>query len=249
MYNGDVVLEFDERRHQYRVRVGGRRYKVPSVTGICGIISKPALIPWAVNSTIELIREAIGPGAEYSETYLEEVFRSAKGQARGLKSEAGSRGTALHHAIERFFVCGELPEVDSPERFGVDAISAYAERESLKILAVERRLYSRRHRYSGTCDCIAEVDGKLALLDWKTSKGIYPEFRLQTAAYVKAYEEETGKRIEERIILRVGAVVEPHRYARITLRKDFAAFLGAKSLFEQIQAIEKESKKAPKVEV
>ena len=40
------------------------------------------------------------------------------------------------------------------------------------------------YRYAGTCDAVAKLkDGRLAVIDWKTGKRLYPEVALQLAAY------------------------------------------------------------------
>jgi hypothetical protein len=45
-------------------------------------------------------------------------------------------------------------------------------------------------------DFIGRLDGKLVLGDFKTSNGVWPEYLCQLAAYAKAYEETTGRRID-----------------------------------------------------
>lgn len=50
-------------------------------------------------------------------------------------------------------------------------------------LATEQVMVSERHQYGGTPDLIARVDGVVTLLDWKTSKQVYVEHLVQTAAY------------------------------------------------------------------
>lgn len=43
---------------------------------------------------------------------------------------------------------------------------------------------------------LSMVDGKLMILDWKTSRGIYDEYWLQMAAYVQSFEELTGIKVD-----------------------------------------------------
>ena len=238
LYKGEIVLEFNSGNHQYRVVTKGRKFKVPSVTSITGILDKPALIPWAVNSTLEVIKDALAPGQEYSEVYLEEVLKAAKDASQNIKREAAGRGTSIHKEVERSLRSDEGYVTDNP---GASAILSFLGHSSITPECVERKVYSRRHRYSGTLDCIGrDRDGGLVLLDWKTGKDVYPEFLLQTAAYVIAYEEETGDEIKRRIICVVKEnEVIPHEYGRETLRGDFAAFLGAKRLYEQLSKIKK----------
>jgi hypothetical protein len=60
-------------------------------------------------------------------------------------------------------------------------------------LEVEAIVIHETLGYGGTCDLVAELDGEVWLLDWKTSKTVawpdgrvYDEMRLQLAAYAHA---------------------------------------------------------------
>jgi hypothetical protein len=244
LYGGEIQLTFDSAKHQYRVVTKGRSYKVPSVTAVCGIIAKPALVPWAVNSTLEVCKGAIAPGTEYAESYLEAIWEAAKRANVQTKSDAATRGRERHTILEsclRQRDTGEgLSVGSSPATDWLLSIGACSEFE------VERRIYSRRYRYSGTLDLVVSSNQGLVLIDWKTSKSIYPEFRLQTAAYVHAWEEEhPDQPISGRYLVRVpeDGPVEPHFFPRSTQRLDFKGFIGALNLFNQLKNIEKSSKK------
>jgi hypothetical protein len=64
-------------------------------------------------------------------------------------------------------------------------------------------VYSDEYNYVGICDAIAVIDGKKYLVDFKTSNRIRKlEYGMQTSAYVFAYEEETGERIDGVIVAR-----------------------------------------------
>lgn len=60
--------------------------------------------------------------------------------------------------------------------------------------------------YGGKLDVIGEVDGVLNIIDWKTGRNIYKESYLQLAAYVGAWEKQTGQRIKQGRIIRLGKV-------------------------------------------
>jgi hypothetical protein len=236
LYGGEIICEFNSAKHTYTIVNKGRRYKVPSVTGICSIINKPALVPWAVNQTLDVVKGAIAPGCEYAEVYLEAVWDAAKRTSQRIKSEAASKGTEAHKRIEEIFKYGS--EEQRSGYFGQGLVFL----SNFRTVETERRIYSRRYRFSGTLDVVIRNDAGLFLIDWKTSKSIYPEFRLQTAAYVAAYEEEfPDQKIEGRYLVRIteDGQVEPHFYPRSTLRLDFKAFLGAKALHDRIQQITK----------
>jgi hypothetical protein len=241
LYGGEVQLEFNPGRHIYMVVIKGERYKVPSVTRITGTLDKSGpLVNWAINNTLDVCRGAIVPGVEYAGLYLDEVWNAAKKASQTIRLDAAKKGTETHHRIESFLKEGvPLPEGAT---FGME-FSRFL--QQFRILQVEGRVYSRRFRYSGTFDALAESDKGLTLLDWKTGKAIYPEFRFQTAAYVHAREEEfPDEQIESRCVVRIGddGTVEPHYFPRSTLRKDFAAFRGLQVAFLRAQQIEKDAK-------
>ncbi len=54
----------------------------------------------------------------------------------------------------------------------------------------EKKLISERYGYGGTPDCIGQLpNGKLVLIDWKTSNSIYSDYLVQCAAYIQAWNE------------------------------------------------------------
>lgn len=56
-------------------------------------------------------------------------------------------------------------------------------------IEMEPHLVSETHRYGGTPDCIARVNSKIAVFDWKTSGGLYPDMLMQLAAYEQLWNE------------------------------------------------------------
>ena len=67
-------------------------------------------------------------------------------------------------------------------------------------------MYSDILRVAGTTDCIADYNGKLSIIDFKTSKKIKKEewvedYYIQTFAYALMFEELTGIAIEQVVIL------------------------------------------------
>jgi len=73
----------------------------------------------------------------------------------------------------------------------------------VKYIASELQMVSEKYQYGGTCDILAELDGKLTLVDLKTCKGIYTEMITQLAGYEMALQEN-GHKIVARGILRIG---------------------------------------------
>jgi len=57
---------------------------------------------------------------------------------------------------------------------------------SIKPLETERIVMHTSHEYAGTYDLLAEIDGELTVIDYKTSKDIYDNYWMQIAAYLFA---------------------------------------------------------------
>src|SRR3989338_528236 len=158
----------------------------PRVTQILSIKAKPAL-----------------------EFFFKEVGSYAA--ADDIKTKSAEEGTLVHETIQKLAV-GEAIAVPKEIEPAASAFKEFQEKNQIFFHPeyVESRVWSNLHRYSGTVDALATIGGKFGVLDIKTSTGFYPEYNLQTAAYVLALQENDLKRalalprdIETRWILRV----------------------------------------------
>lgn len=216
----------------------------PSVTKIVGAtIDKSApLMGWAVNQALDTVKQSIDPNVSIGEAMFEVILAEARGAHRRRKQDAANFGTEVHTALERSFKSNDYTECSVAAAERVSAATAWLLQLGVESVAVERRIFSRKHRFVGTLDKLARIDGKLTLLDWKTSKGIWPEYRFQTAGYVGAYEEETGERIAQRCLVRLreDGTLEPHWFNRTSFHKDYAGFLGLLRGYKRLQEIKGE---------
>ena len=125
---------------------------------------------------------------------------------------------------------------------------------NVRWIHTERKIYSRKHKYAGTMDGLCWVNScqdqlccpqpfkdRLSIIDWKTSRFLYPEYLLQTAAYEAAYVEETKQKVEDRWILKLDketAKFEPWHLEAETFKDDFDAFLAALDLRRKFNVVE-----------
>jgi hypothetical protein len=172
-------------KHVYKV--DGKRK--PSVTTILNVINKPALIPWAVRTTVDFIGQHLDELRD-SLTIAEanSIFQQARKAADAQKREAGDIGTQVHEAIRSFFRGIEYDITKLPVQ-GAKAYSAFLDwinEHDFKCDQTEIKLYHPEYDYCGTADAIGIMDGERVLIDWKTGSGIYPEASMQAAAYCKA---------------------------------------------------------------
>lgn len=141
--------------------------------------------------------------------FLAEVGSYASAEA--IKMKSAEEGTLIHAAAEDI-LSKKSVVVSEAIRPAIEALSTFVDRHAILVFPefIERRVWSRRFRYAGTIDALALIGGKAGVLDIKTSNGFYPEFNLQTAAYVSALQELEVKKdlgcsvpVETRWILKV----------------------------------------------
>jgi hypothetical protein len=131
--------------------------------------------------------------------------------AEAVKNKSAEEGTLVHEVTQKLAV-GESVEIPEEIRPSVEAFDKLMKEREIVFHPeyVERPVWSEFHRFSGTVDALASIDGKFGVLDIKTSTGFFPEYNLQTAAYVLALQEKPIKDtlllprdIETRWILRI----------------------------------------------
>ena len=160
----------------------------PSVTTILGILDKPALKGWAAGCAVDYVREHLdviknSENVHDAETILSDAVYAFKAVSRG----ATDIGSEVHHAIERYIKHGEdvRGDISDEAQHGFLAFLEWEEKNDVDWLESELTLYHDDEYYAGTCDAIAEIAGNIYLIDFKTSKAVYDEYRYQLAAYQK----------------------------------------------------------------
>lgn len=157
--------------------------KVPGVTTIIGNgLPKPALINWAANVT-----------ADYAVDHWDEL--STEGPAKRLallkqaryadRDAAANRGTQVHALAEKLIV-GEEVEVPDPLAGHVESYLKFLKDWEPDPILVEGVVFSRKHRYGGTLDLVADFPtlGKRLLCDVKTNRsGVFGDVAAQLAGY------------------------------------------------------------------
>lgn len=121
-----------------------------------------------------------------------------------------SRGTSFHTIIEKYLLNEDaIVEEKKTSRPGDYYMFAQIKEELDKInniKALETALWSGTLKMAGRVDCIAEYDGKLSVIDFKTSKAIkdekdIQEYFMQATAYAIMFKERTGITIKNIAIL------------------------------------------------
>lgn len=121
--------------------------------------------------------------------------------AQQIMERAGEFGTHVHDATEKLNHGLELElfNAEGKEHYTLEeweAILKYKQFWDLvkpKLIANELSMCSPKLGYGGTIDRIIEINGKLWLIDIKTSNAMRKTYEMQLASYVKLWEEENPK--------------------------------------------------------
>ena len=126
-------------------------------------------------------------------------------EADRITKRSTSRGTKVHTLIESYLLNKNV----DPDTPGSKMLFLQA-KESLEkinnIYALEKSLYSTELGVAGTVDCIAEYDGELSIIDFKTAAKPKPRdwienYFVQAAAYACMFYERTGIPVKKLVIL------------------------------------------------
>jgi hypothetical protein len=183
--------------------IEGRSY--PSVTHILGCIGKPALINWAANQEraacvdaaadlyLDLSKTPPMSRASFLATLSRRIGKQ-KAHRKELE-KAGEIGSQVHGLIEWNLrqtlgqKVGPEPKVVDDAQWAFMAFQDWANSVNLKPIFIEQTVFSKTHGYAGTMDLLAEVNGVVTLVDFKSGKAIYAEAYLQNVAYQVALGE------------------------------------------------------------
>ena len=160
--------------------INGTNY--PSITTVLGIQKTKELQKW---------RDSIG-----NDVANWEMGRAAR------------RGKATHTLVEQY-LRGETPSERSVLPLGLFRLLKPYVDQINNIHCLETIMYSKKLTVAGQVDCIAEYNGKLSVIDFKTANKERQEswienYFLQTTAYSMMYEELYGTKIEQLVILIAG---------------------------------------------
>lgn len=178
-----------------------------------------------------------------------------------VKTESAEAGTDRHAIIEKFVkleMAGEFPEENiillPDEEEEIKPFIEWSRANVKKYLWSEVNCYSEKHWVGGISDIGCELnDGKVAIIDIKSSKEAYPSQFFQCAGYdicisenggytsegQKVFDLE-GRQIEAHIIFPFGAK-EPTGIINYDVADNRRAFLAELFLLKQLQKFEKES--------
>jgi genome maintenance exonuclease 1 len=158
----------------------GKTY--PSVTTVLGIQDKSGLEAW---------KKRVG-----------------EEEAQRISTQAAVRGTAVHKLAEDYL--NNEPDWSKDAMpsnlFAFNQIKDILDYRVDNVWMQEQFLYSDYLETAGQVDCIAEYEGKLSIIDFKTSRKLKKKewiknYFMQESVYAVAFEERTGKPITQLVTI------------------------------------------------
>jgi hypothetical protein len=182
----------------------GRTYEIkdkkyPSVTSILSEYGNPSgLIQWSANCVAEYVKDHLKDIRDGKITADDIDLERARQYYKEKSGEALDIGSAVHDFIEEWikYKLGLRKDDDTHKMLddiqyiqSVQAFLKWVKDNNFIPYASEMTVYSHKHRYAGTLDCLARVNGKIYVVDFKTSKSHSPINSVQISAYRKALVE------------------------------------------------------------
>ena len=153
--------------------------------------------------------------------------RVGRETADRIGRQACLRGTLLHDTAEAY-MRNQEPDITSwmpHNKQMLMCLKKVLDEHVGKVYSMEDALYSDYLKLTGRVDCIAEYDGKLSIIDFKTSKRVkskedIPNYFTQTCAYAIMFEERTGIPVQQ-LVIAMMVEGEPKAYTFIENRDDW----------------------------
>ena len=167
--------------------IDGKRFyvtpqgKLPSITTVLSILSRDAIKKW---------RERVG-----------------EAEANKISTKASRRGTSVHEMCEHYINNDLDAKKYLPnDRETFNSLKPVLDEHLNNVYAQEVPLWSEYLGVAGRVDCIAEWDGKIAVIDFKTSRKLKKKeyisnYFQQCAAYAVMWEERTGIPINKIVVV------------------------------------------------
>ena len=126
-------------------------------------------------------------------------------EANRITKRATNRGTKVHNLIEKHLL-NEDVELNNPSSKMLFTQAKKTLQNINNIYALEKSLYSSELGVAGTVDCIAEYNGELSIIDFKTAAKPKPRdwienYFVQAAAYACMFYERTNIPVKKLVIL------------------------------------------------
>lgn len=197
---------------------------VPGVTTIIGLRAKPALTGWAFRVGKE------NPELGSIHNYVDDLARIGSCAHEVISAHLRDSVADLSD-----YTANEIEAAKVP----VDKFLDWTLGKDIFLLSADRQMVSDAHRFGGTLDVFARINGRHAVLDFKTGKAIYREHLYQVAAYAELLKE-LGERVDEIRVLQIGRTGDEGFTERVLTdwSNHWHAFLALRALYDIEKCIE-----------
>lgn len=188
----ETIEENDRRLY---VTPSGEKY--PSITTVLSILGKDAIMKW---------RKRVG-----------------EEEANRISQRAASRGTRIHKMCEDYLnnvLQESIEKYGHSDQENFRGLQKVLDKYVDNVRVQEASLYSDFMKVAGRVDAIADFDGKLSVIDFKTSSKLKEEsyiqnYFMQAAGYAVMFEERTGVPINRLVVL----IAVDHEEPQIFVKK------------------------------
>ena len=200
---------------RFYVTPEGKRY--PSVTTVLGVRNRESIQKWRA--------------------------RVGEEEANRISSFAASRGTRVHTMVERYLDNRDdyLEKSNQLTRLNFSTMQPVLDERIGTVVAQEVPLYSNHLGLAGRVDCIAEFDGRLSIIDFKTSRKEKKEewitnYFIQASFYAAAFYERTGIAIKQGGIIITVDGSEPQGF-KVNTFDYLQHFVAVREKYRELQGI------------
>lgn len=170
--------------------------------------------------------------------YMQWLAKKGWDEAETIKTEAGDKGTIVHHAVEKLLNEKTLKmeekivdrdgverEMTPDEYAAVMSFATWYAEAKPKILATETVVWG--DGFAGTVDLVVEIDGQKWIIDLKTSQSVWPSHEIQVSAYKHAAKSDA-----KLAILQVGYKRNKAGFKFTDVEDKYELFLATKKVWE-----------------
>ena len=199
----------------------GRKYftpdgnAYPSITTVLGILSVDGIMKW---------RKRVG-----------------EEEANNISHQAATRGTSVHKLAEDYIdnVSDWKGKAMPNNLYTFSHLKNIIDNRLNNVWFQEEYLYSDRLKCAGQVDCIAEFDGELSIIDFKTSRKPkkiewITNYFIQASFYAAAFYERTGIPIKQGVILITVDHNEPQVF-KINTHDYLQQFLDVRQKYKELK--------------
>lgn len=229
------IRTVDTKRGIVQVTTSDERWYIRSTTDPTTGLPQHAFVP-SVTWIAEYYPKGIG--------FYKWLAQTGWDEAQALKEAAGDKGSKVHTAIAMLLSgqtitldeavlnpsTGQAEPLTLEEYQAVMSFAAWHRESRPTLVAADLVIWNDTEGYAGTVDYACTLGGQLYVVDFKTSKNLYPSHRMQVSAYKAAMPAWKDAKLA---ILQLGYERNRLGYKFTEVEDCFDLFLAAKRIWRE----------------